>query len=54
MDIDMKLNEFGSWRITNFKYNVGDYLFDAIAYLLKYSMISNVFVEIVWNICGIV
>jgi hypothetical protein len=53
MDIDMKLNEFGSWQITNFKYIVGDYLFDAIAHLLKYSTSSNFFyrnsMKYLWN-----
>ncbi len=38
---------------TNFKYNVGDYLFDAITYLLKYSMSSNFFyrnsMKYLWN-----
>jgi hypothetical protein len=28
----MKLNEFGLGQITNFKYNVGNCLFDVITY----------------------
>jgi len=38
MDIDIELNKVVLQQIINFCYNVGDYLFDAITYLLKYSM----------------
>ncbi len=49
----MQLNEFGSCQITNFKNNVGDYLFYAIAYLFKYSTSPNAFcrnsMKYLWN-----
>jgi len=38
MDIDIELNKVVFQKIINFCYNVGDYLFDAITYLLKFSM----------------
>jgi hypothetical protein len=38
MAIDVELEKVGLKRIINFQYNVGDCLFDAIAYLLKYSI----------------
>jgi hypothetical protein len=41
MEIDQELTKFGFKWITNFQYNVENYLFDAIAYLLKYSITSN-------------
>jgi hypothetical protein len=41
MEIDQELAKLGFKWITNFQYNVGDYLFDAIFYLLEYSITSN-------------
>jgi hypothetical protein len=41
MDVDKELNKICLKRVTNFKYNVGDYFFDAMAYLLKYSITST-------------
>jgi hypothetical protein len=38
MDIDEELSKIGLQRITNFYYVGGDYLFDAILYLLKYAI----------------
>ncbi len=38
MDIDIKSKKVGLKQINNFYYNVGDCLFDAIIYLLKYSI----------------
>jgi hypothetical protein len=35
MEIDQELAKLGFKRITNFQYNVGDRLFDAIPYLLN-------------------
>jgi len=40
MDIDKNLNKVGLDIITKFQYNIGDCLFDAIVYLLYYSMTS--------------
>jgi hypothetical protein len=40
MDIDKNLNKVGLDIITKFQYNIGDCLFDAILYLLYYSMTS--------------
>jgi hypothetical protein len=41
MDIDIELEKVGLKRIINFQCNVGDYLFDGIVYLLKYSISSK-------------
>jgi hypothetical protein len=41
MDIDIELEKVGFKRIINFQYNVSDCLFDAITYLLKYSISSR-------------
>jgi hypothetical protein len=41
MEINQELTKLGLKQITNFQYNVGDCLFDAIVYLLKYLIISN-------------
>jgi hypothetical protein len=40
MDIDKNLNKVGLDIITKFQYNIGDCLFDAIVYLLYYSITS--------------
>jgi hypothetical protein len=40
-NIDVKLAKFGLKRIVNFFYNASDYLFDVIAYLLKYNETSK-------------
>jgi len=40
-NIDVELAKFELKRIVNFFYNVGDYLFNAIAYLLKYNETSK-------------
>jgi hypothetical protein len=41
MDINIELEKVGLKRIINFQYNVSDCLFNAIAYLLKYSISSK-------------
>ncbi len=41
MEIDQELAELGLKQIINFQYSVGDCLFDAIVYLLKYLITSN-------------
>ncbi len=41
MEIDLELAKLGLKQITNFQYSVGDCLFDAIVYLLKYLITSN-------------
>lgn len=41
MNIDIELAKLGFKWIINFNYNVGDCLFDAIMYSLKYKMISK-------------
>jgi hypothetical protein len=41
MEIDQELTKLGFKKITNFQYSVGDCLFDAIVYLLKYLITSN-------------
>ncbi len=41
MEIDQELAKLGLKRITNFQYNVEICLFDAIVYLLKCSITSN-------------
>ncbi len=38
MDIDKKLNKIDLQRITNFHYGVGEFFFNAITYLLEYSV----------------
>jgi hypothetical protein len=40
MEIDQNLAKLGFKRIIHFQYNFGDCLFDAIIYLLKYSITS--------------
>jgi hypothetical protein len=40
-NIDVELAKFGLKRIVKFFYNVGDCLFNAIAYLLKYNETSK-------------
>jgi len=40
MDIDKNLNKVGLDIISKFQYNIGDCFFNAIVYLLYYSMIS--------------
>jgi hypothetical protein len=41
MDIDIYVEKIGSKQIINFQSNVDDCLFDAIKYLLKYSISSK-------------
>jgi hypothetical protein len=41
MDINIELGKVGLKRTINFQSNVSDYLFGAIAYLLKYSITSR-------------
>ncbi len=41
MEIDQELAKLGLKWITYLQYNVGFFLFDAITYLLKYSITSN-------------
>lgn len=41
MDVDIELEKVSLKRIINFQYNVSDYLFDLIAYLLKYIINST-------------
>ncbi len=41
MEIDQELAKLGLKQITIFQYNVEICLFDAVAYLLKYSITSN-------------
>jgi hypothetical protein len=38
MNIDIELNKHGLQQVQNFEYKVGDFSFDSIAYLLKYSI----------------
>jgi len=40
-DVDIELGNFGLKWIINFQYNVGECLFDLIAYLSKYSINSR-------------
>jgi hypothetical protein len=40
-NIDVELAKFGLKRVINFFFNVGDCLFNAIAYLLKYNETSK-------------
>jgi hypothetical protein len=40
MDINIELGKVGLKQTINFQYNVGDCLFEAIAYLLKYFITS--------------
>jgi hypothetical protein len=35
MEIDQEFTKLGFKQITNFQYNVGDYLFDAIPFFFK-------------------
>jgi len=39
--LDDKLKCYNLWRNTSYKYNVGDCLFDSIAYLLGYAQSST-------------
>ncbi len=41
MNIDIELAKVGFKWIINFNYNVGDFLFDAVAYLLKFKKNSK-------------
>jgi hypothetical protein len=51
MDIDIELKKIGLKQI-NFHYNVGDCLFDAITYLLKYTNFSSKMIKkTVCHIC---
>jgi hypothetical protein len=41
MDVDIELEKNGLKWIIHFQYNVGDCLFDAVTYLLNYSIRSK-------------
>jgi hypothetical protein len=41
MNIDIELTKHGLQQVQTFEYKVGDYLFDSIAYLLNYSISSE-------------
>jgi len=41
MEIDQELAKLGLKQITNFQYNVRDYLFDVVSFFKKYSLTSN-------------
>jgi hypothetical protein len=49
MNINIELTKHGLQQVQNFEYKVGNCLFDSIAYLLNYSIIS----ELIWknNMC---
>lgn len=41
MDVNIELSKVNLRQMLAFKYNVGDYLFDAMSYLLNYSKSST-------------
>lgn len=51
MHRDIGLNKVGLQRLNKMNYNMGDFLFHAITYLLKCSNRSKLYEEIVCLIC---
>jgi hypothetical protein len=52
MDVDFELEKVSLKLIINFQYNANDCLFDAIEYLLKYSINSTMIQKIICCIIG--
>ncbi len=48
MNIDIELNKHGLQQVQNFEYKVGDFSFDSIAYLLKYSISWELIQKNMW------